>query len=160
MPYALHTLTPPGSLVAGYQRGDEVHPSVVAAWDLGPDDVSDERPDGPAEAPLPARPVDDSDRNAWVAYAVSRGMDAEEAARTDLPDLMAAYPEDVPAEDSRPADSAKKAEWVTYVSKHPQASDGDKEWAAADSTTKAELQAWQPAGDTVAVAASEAQAQG
>ena len=64
----------------------------------------------------------------------------------------------------RPADSAKKADWVAYVEKLG----ADKEWAQADSTTRADLQAWQPdtqaaptvgvapVGDPVAVAASEA----
>jgi len=160
MPYALHTLTAPGSLVAGYQRGDEVLPSVVQAWGLTAEDVSDEFPGTTAEPPVVPRPVDDADRGAWVAYAVSRGMDPEEAANTDLADLMDAYPEDAPAEDAhpRPADSAKKGEWVTYVEKHPQATDADKTWASNDATTKADLQAWEPGaqvGDPVAVAATE-----
>jgi hypothetical protein len=161
MPYALHTLSAPGSLVAGYQRGDEILPSVVQAWGLGPDDVSDDYPGVAAEAPAVPRPVDDSDRGAWVAYAVSRGMDPEEADRTNLSDLMDAYPEDAPpasADHPRPADSARKSDWVTYVNDHPQATAEDQAWAGDDATTKAELQAWQPSaqvGDTVAVAATE-----
>jgi hypothetical protein len=161
MPYALHTLSAPGSLVAGYQRGDEIQPSVVEAWGLTADDVSDDYPGVVAEVPAVPRPVDDSDRGAWVAYAVSRGMDPEEADRTNLSDLMDAYPEDAPpasADHPRPTDGAKKAEWVAYVESHPQATDDDKAWATNDATTKAELQAWHPGaqvGDPVAVAATE-----
>jgi hypothetical protein len=157
MPYALQRLSAPGSLAAGYQRGDEVLPPVIEAWDLVEGEHwSADFPDGPAEVPTVPRPVDDSSRGAWVAYAVSRGMDPEEAERTDLSDLMDVYPEDAPAKTDRPADSARKADWVYYVHNHPQATTEDQDWAANDGTTKAELQAWEPrAADPVAESATE-----
>ncbi len=34
MPYALGTINAPGTLVAGYRRGDPIEPAVVDAWGL------------------------------------------------------------------------------------------------------------------------------
>lgn len=162
MPYALHTITPPGALVAGYHRGYEIHPAVVENWELveGVDWSADPPDSTPDAAPVLPRPVDDSDRGAWVAYVVSRGTPATDAEGMDLDVLMGLYPEGEEADDepARPADSARKSEWVLYVNDHPRATAEDQAWAGDDSTTKADLQAWRPAtpGDTVAVAATEA----
>jgi len=133
MPYALHAIMPPGGLVAGYQRGHEIHASVIENWGLVEgQDWSADHPDHTEQAPVAAapRPVDDGDRAAWVAYAISRGTPAIDAEGMDLPVLMDLYPEEdeSAAEDAdRPADSAKKAEWVRYVSSHPQADDRSEE---------------------------------
>lgn len=153
MPYALHTLSAPGTLVAGYRAGDPVDPAVIEAWGLiEGEDWSADRP-GEQVAPVAVRPADDTDRAAWVSYATARGVDPDEADGMSLDDLMAVDAEQV--QTGRPADSAKKAEWVLYVNSHPQATDEDKAWAGDDTTTKAELQAWEPVGDPVAVAATE-----
>ena len=47
---------------------------------------------------------------------------------------------EVPDGPERPAESARKAEWVDYVV----AAGGDPDWARDDSTTKAELIDWKP----------------
>lgn len=165
MPYALRTLSPPGSMVAGYQRGYEIQASVIESWKLvegedwsaeHPDRV--ERPTGPVFLP---RPVDDSDRGAWVAYAMSRGKTEEEVRDMELADLMSLYPDEQPADTQpdRPADSARKADWVAYVQGRAGDNEEIKAWAAEDSTTKAELQAWDPTstdvGDPLAISATE-----
>lgn len=166
MPYALHTLSAPGSLAAGYRRGDEVHPSVIENWSLiEGEDWQADRPDA-APSTVPPRPADDTDRGAWVSYVVARGTDPAEADDMPLADLMDLYPEDeqAPADSAhpRPADSARKSEWVSYVNDHPQATAEDQAWAGDDSTTKADLMAWEPStqqpsrpADPVAESATE-----
>lgn len=47
----------------------------------------------------------------------------------------------VPEPPARPADSARKADWVDFVVR----SGGDYQWAHADSTTKDDLIGWKPA---------------
>jgi len=169
MYYALHTLSAPGTIVAGYQRGHEVPEPVVEAWGLvvGTDedgaDVSEQAPTPDAPVPVVPRPGPGDNRATWENYARSRGMSAEDAAAASQEELEAAgdsNDSDGAADDyPRPADSAKKAEWVHYVHNHPQATVEDKGWASDDATTKAELQAWTPdtpvPGDTVAVNAAE-----
>jgi hypothetical protein len=58
------------------------------------------------------------------------------------PDEPAAEPADVSTPD-RPAESARKTDWVEYVI----AAGGDETWAHADDTTKADLIAWKPDGE-------------
>jgi len=164
MLYALHRLSAPGTLVAGYQRGDEIREEVAEAWELVlGEDVSEERPDLEPPAPVVPRPGPGDNRVAWETWARANGMSEEDAAAATQDDLEsfepAANDERVESGPVRPADSAKKAEWVTYVSKHPQATAEDQAWAGDDATTKADLQAWQPgparSGDPVAEAATE-----
>ncbi len=151
MPYALGTINAPGTLVAGYRRGDPIEPAVVEAWGLVEgEDFAADAPEqvAPGEAPVPARPADDTDRGAWVAYVVSRGTSQDDADNMPLDELMGLYPEDEQAatdEPARPSESAKKAEWVLYVTDHPQATADDASWAGDDTTTKADLIAWKPA---------------
>lgn len=159
---ALTSLHAPGTLVAGYRRGDEIKGAVIDAWGLeeGTDYVAGDLPADGAPAPV-ARPADEANRAEWEAYARANGMAADDAAGASIEDLQAVEP-DAPADDyPRPADSAKKAEWVTYVSNHPKATDRDKQWAGEEGTTKANLMEWQPSepehsGDPIAESASEA----
>lgn len=145
--YALRKILIPGTLAAGYQRGHEVPDSVIADWGLiEGEDYAAELVDDSAPAVAP-RPVDDSDRAAWVSYVTSRGTDPDDAAQMQVSDLMKLYPEnehdsapDGEPTPYRPADSARKAEWVEYVV----AGGADPEWANASDTTKADLQEWQP----------------
>jgi hypothetical protein len=164
---ALGPIYAPGSYAAGYQRGHAVPESVVENWDLrvGTDvaegsELPDDVPAGSMERPGP-----EATRATWEKWAVANGMSAEDAAQAAqeaLEKIEAASPSPAEpvADDTeqgeqpvRPADSAPKAEWITFVV----ASGGDERWANDSTTTKANLQAWQPpAGDTVAVAATEA----
>ena len=163
---ALRSLTAPGTIVFGYRYGDPVEASVVENWGLV---VGEDVTDGPIEDTVPltppaARPGPEANRAAWEGYAIAHGMSEKDAAEAPLEELQADRDaKGKPVE--RPADSAKKADWVAYVEKLG----ADKEWAQADSTTRADLQAWQPdtqaaptagvapvVGDPVAVAASEA----
>lgn len=142
MPYAKRRINMPGTLAAGYQPGNFVPDSVVANWALVEGEDYSATPLGeevePAAVP---RPADDSDRGAWVAYAVARGMDPDEANRTDLDALIEAYPDEVIGEQpERPADSAKKADWVEWAIE----AGADEGWARDDSTTKAQLQDYTP----------------
>lgn len=154
---ALHTLNAPGTLVAGYRRGEPVDPSVVEAWGLT---VGEDVTDGPLEeservVAVP-RPGPEANRAAWESYAVANGMSEEDAGNASQEDLEGVEPEPEVVQAGRPADNARKAEWVSYVSDHPQATDEDKAWAGDDTTTKADLQGWKPVGDPVALAATEA----
>lgn len=163
---ALRGIQAPGTSVYGYQRGDRVHESVVANWGLsvgsGVDhDVIEgtELPADDAAVVLP-EPGPESTRAEWEAYAVAGGMkeqDAAEASIEDLQDAPGPVKEDDPATSTRPADSAKKADWQAYA----KSIGADETWAYADSTTKADLQAYEaPApGDTIAVSATEANGQ-
>lgn len=159
---ALGSLREPGveSYAFGYRRGDAVTAAVVENWGLvvGEDVVEGGLDESDTPQRAVPRPGDGANRAEWEAYAIATGMSPEDAADASQDDLEAAG--SAPADD-RPTDGAKKAEWVAYVSNHPQATDDDKAWASTDSTTKADLQAWQPAsgakvGDPVAVAATEA----
>ncbi len=159
--YALRAICAPGTIVPGYQRGHEILPSVVEAWELVEgEDWSHDHPDPDAPAPVVPRPDEGANRAAWEGYAISRGMPAEKAATATQEDLEAVGEDDgAPAEDHpRPADSARKSDWVLYIDGHPQATTEDREWAGADATTKADLQAWAPrvqSGDPVAESASD-----
>lgn len=158
MLYALHTLNAPGSLVAGYRTGDPISEAVAESWGLilG-EDVSEDAPDTEA-APALTRPTEEDNRATWEAWAVANGMTPEDADQASQEDLEATGPSEAPApaEHPRPADSAKKGDWVLYVNDHPQATAEDQVWAGDDTTTKADLQAWQPKpADPVAVAATE-----
>lgn len=159
---ALTSISPPGSLVYGYHRGDPVAGSVVENWGLV---VGEQVVEGPLDpeaetAPVLTRPTPEATRGEWEAWAVANGMDPERASQVAQEDLEAVEPaeEDEPVDGDappaeRPAESAVKADWVAYVS--ARGSEADKTWAAQTSTTKAELMAWEPAGDPIAVDASE-----
>lgn len=158
--YALRTIEAPGSLVAGYRAGDEVHPAVIESWGLVVgEDVAEDRPDpdAPATTVVP-RPDEGANRAAWEAYALANGMSADDVAAATQEDLEGVEQAE-PAEDHpRPAATAKKSEWVLYVNDHPQATAEDQAWAGDDTTTRAQLQEWQPLGqlgDPVAVEATE-----
>jgi hypothetical protein len=156
MPYALRAICAPGTIVPGYQRGHEILPGVIDAWELVEgEDWQADRPEG-AMVPTVPRPDAGANRAAWEGYAISRGMPADKAAAATQEELEAVGDEPAAEDHPRPADSARKSEWVTYVNDHPQATDEDRAWAGDDSTTKADLMAWQPRpADPVAVAATE-----
>lgn len=151
---ALTSITPPGALVYGYHRGDPVSADVVGSWDLV---VGEQVVEGPLPDEAPAvvmgRPGPEATRAQWEAYAVANGMDPDDVAEATQDDLEAVRPADEPVVGDRPAESANKAAWVAYVSTH--GSESDKAWAEAVGTTKANLMAWEPAGDPIAVDASE-----
>lgn len=159
---ALGSVHAPDSYAAGYRRGDEVSAQVVENWGLvvGEDVVEGDltEDNDPAVVRLHTRPNEGATRADWEAWAVYNGMDADDAATATMEDLQDAGTKNDP---QRPADSAKKAEWVAWVIDQG-ADDG---WARADSTTKADLQAWEPeavaadepeSGDPVAESATEA----
>lgn len=149
---ALSSLSAPGTLVYGYHRGDPVSEEVVAAWGLvvGADVVEGELPEDGGNGPG-VRPGPEDTRATWEQYAVAAGMTADEAASASQEELEAIG---TPAADpERPADSAKKADWVAYV----KGRGADEAWADSADTTKADLIGWEPTvGDPVAVAATEA----
>jgi hypothetical protein len=144
--YALTTLRAPGTLSPGYFRGDYVPDAVAQSWKLVEgEDVQADPIDDSGDSPAVPRPADDTDAGEWRRFVIARGTDPDEAALMSLEELMDAYPERDAAEGGtveRPADSAKKSEWVDYVI----ATGADEDWARADSTTKADLQAFEPGG--------------
>lgn len=159
---ALHSLHAPDTLVAGYRRGSEISQGVIDAWGLeeGVDYVAGDLP-AESDAVAPVRPSEEDSRADWETWGRANGMSEQEAAEAPIEDLHAVEAE-APADDyPRPADSAKKADWVAYVSGHPQATERDRQWAAEEGTTKSNLMAWQPtepvaSGDPIAESASEA----
>jgi hypothetical protein len=153
---ALTGIMAPNTNVYGYQRGDRVHESVVSSWNLRIGTDVEEGAELPAEVTsAPAvRPGAESTRADWEKWAVVNGMSEQDAAAASQDDLEAA---DGTSEQGdrpeRPADSAPKAEWQAYAV----ALGADEMWARDSATTKANLQAYEPpVGDTVAVAATEA----
>jgi hypothetical protein len=173
---ALHPLQAPGTMVYGYRTGDPVPESVVSAWEL---EVGlDVRP---LHTGAVRRPEDDS-REAWEAYAIGQGMSYDDAQSASLADLKKTPEPEVDSETggpvllddpdappARPEPTAVKADWVTYVI----AMGADRAWAEDRSTTKADLQDWEPkrdfpasgetqivppSTDTVATSATQAQA--
>jgi hypothetical protein len=173
MPFiAIAPLSPPESLVYGYQPGDPVGDDVVEAWELGEDKVQWVEPEEVGslevvpvspESAGPARPGPEANRAELESYAVRVGaMTAEEAAVASQDDLESVEPQEQ-ADDGRPAESAVKADWIAYVVQ----TGADESWANDKATTKADLMAWEPsgaarpaAGDTIAVALTEQQAEG
>lgn len=162
---ALGGIKAPGTSVYGYQRGDRIPPDVVEKWDLTVGLDVAEGTDLPVdELPAPERPGESATRGDWEKWAVANGMSEAEAAAVSQDKLEAVEAKDVtPAESEpvseqgdqpvRPADSAPKAEWQAYAV----ALGADEAWARDSATTKANLQAYEPpVGDTVAVAATEA----
>lgn len=152
---ALKGIRAPGTAVFGYQRGDAVGADVVENWELAVgEQVCEGDLDGDApEAPAPARPGPEANRASWEAWAIANGKDDQWAAEASQEDLEAVAAEEPAADSDRPADSAKKADWVAYAEKRG----ADPAWAEDATTTKADLQGWEPpVGDTVAVAATEA----
>lgn len=160
---AREAIMAPGTSVFGYRRGHEVPPEVVESWELtvGPDGQVVEGPLTEESERLAQTPPSEADtRVTWEAWAVANGMSAEDAENATMDDLQAIRPAEAVTEPERPADSAKKAEWVDYVVARAGDDEQLKIWARDDATTKANLQAWEPGavtpGDTVAVAATEA----
>lgn len=159
---AMGTLSAPGTLVAGYRRGDPVADSVVENWGLvvGEDVAEGELPEVDGPPPM-VRPRVEDTRATWERWAISNGMSPEDAAEVSQEELEDTGPADEGAasDPDRPADSAKKAEWVAYVQGRAGGDEQTEFWAADDSTTKAQLQAWRPGqgvvGDPVALAATE-----
>jgi len=165
---AITAFGPPGSMVNGYQRGDKVDAAVVERWNLT---VGEDGQVMPLRSDAVARPDDDSDdRRAWEAYAIARGWstaDARSVALDDLKDIPEPEPDadgnpapaetlpDPTARPIRPDDGEVKAAWIAYVV----GNGADEEWANAKTTTKADLQAWEPgpagAPDPVAASAAE-----
>lgn len=165
---ALRPLRAPGTMVYGFQTGDGVPAATVDSWELavGVDVL-------PRDTGVIARPGKDSDdRVAWEAYAIGQGRTRDEVVAASLADLKATpepetdetgAPVTLPdpfAPPVRPEPDARKADWVEYVI----ATGADREWAAAKTTTKADLQDYSPsrdvvpAPDPVAVSASAVQA--
>jgi hypothetical protein len=159
---ALRGILSPGTSVYGYHRGQPVTASVVDAWALtvgAADDPDADVVEGdlPADqvdvAPAAHRPTAADNRAAWEAWAVTNGVDPQRAAEASQEDLEAVTGAEQGDQPQRPADSAKKAEWQAYAV----ALGADETWATADTTTKADLQAYEPQpGDTVATPAAEA----
>ena len=85
MPYALQTIYAPNSYAAGYQAGDPIPEPVIENWSLveGEHYAADQPTPEQVAAPVVPRPANDTDRGAWVAYAVSRGTDPAEAEGMD-----------------------------------------------------------------------------
>lgn len=158
---ALGGIKAPGTAVYGYQRGDRVHEDVVNRWGLTVGlDVAEGLDVPPDELPAPVRPGEGATRAEWEKWAVANGMSEAEAAAVSQDKLEAieAAPAPVAGESEqgeqpvRPADTAPKADWQAYA----KALGADETWAYASSTTKADLQAYEPApGDTIAVAATD-----
>jgi hypothetical protein len=163
---ALRGILSPGTNVYGYHRGQPVTAEVVESWSLTVGTANDPEADVvegdlPAdevdEAPAAHRPTEADNRAAWEAWAIANGMDAQQAAEASQEDLEAVTADESGAEQGeqpvRPADTAKKAEWQAYAARMG----ADETWAYADTTTKADLQAYEPQpGDTVATSATEA----
>lgn len=165
---ALQPIPAPGTLVMAYQPGDPVVAAVVKDWGLTdeqvkpvdgyeiprPDEDSDDRAGweayvvgqgtsledaraasldelkGMYEAPPP------EETPAWEVNDTQEArMTAEAGASPATPAGSGGTAE--PTSD-RPADSANKADWISYVVDHG----GDSEWANSGSTTKSDLQAW------------------
>lgn len=164
---ALTGIKAPNTAVYGYQRGDLVHENVVQNWGLTVgSDVAEgtELPDDAEPVAPMERPGAEGTRADWEKWAIYNGLPEASAAVASQDELEAvtapepdAVPDDEPSEQGeqpvRPADSAAKAEWVDYAI----ALGADPQWARDSTTTKANLQAYEPpVGDTVAVAATEA----
>lgn len=162
---ALIDIPVPGTSVFGYRRGHAVPEPVVQNWELAVGEQVAEGtqlPEGESDAAM-GRPGPEATRATWEKWATANGMSQEDAAvaaqealeKVEAKSVEAETPEpaEVQPAPERPADSAAKAEWVKFVVD----SGGDSQWANDSATTKANLQAWEPApGDTVAVAATEA----
>lgn len=163
---ALTSIGPPGSMVFGYRRGDEVAADVVDTWGLVVGEHVTTDPIDPTSETVTPPPVPGPEDtvSTWQGFAVSRGMDPADADAADIEELQAYAEDNQPAEGeaatvARPADGAVKSAWVDYVV----AAGGDESWARDGATTKADLQGWSPlhakttdgpAGDPVAMSAT------
>jgi hypothetical protein len=145
-------ITAPDTMQGGYNPGDPVSAYTVDAWDLTEDQVE---PAAGYESPRPAE--DSTNRREWERYVIGQGTSREEAESVSLDQLKGLYdPPEPPAwqqndraaganretgegEVRRPAESAKKPDWVHYVV----AGGGDEAWASDPSTTKDDLMAWE-----------------
>lgn len=96
--------------------------------------------------PKPEPPAHDLPGNASAEGVDGTGVQNPTPITDETVPSPAADPENTPEADSpeRPAESARKSEWVLYVSNHPQATGEDQAWAGDDDTTKADLIAWKP----------------
>jgi hypothetical protein len=158
---ALMSFGPPGSLIYGYHRGDPVDAGVVENWGLtvGEEVVAGDLPADALPGAVMGKPDETATRVDWERYAVANGMSEDDASTVAIEDLQAVEPdepevvEQAPAGTERPADSDPKSDWVAYVVAN--GAEADKTWATQSSTTKANLQDWEPAGDPIAVDASE-----
>jgi hypothetical protein len=163
---ALRGILSPGTSVYGYHRGQPVSAEVVDTWALSVGTANDPDADVvegdlPAEEtpapPIAHRPTEADNRAAWESWAIANGMDAQRAAEASQEDLEAVGADEAGTEQGdqpvRPADSAKKADWQAYAVRLG----ADETWTYADTTTKSDLQAYEPQpGDTVATSATEA----
>lgn len=147
---ALEPIAAPDSFAFGYMRGDAVGADVVKNWGLEvgvqvcEGDLAEEVRPNEAGA---AQPGPEANYAAWQTWAVANGMPQAEAEAASMEQLQGWNAPDDSA--GRPADSAVKADWVAYV----EANGADVSWAEASTTTKADLQAWQPGDVTTDVAA-------
>lgn len=145
---ALRALRIPGTMAWGFQPGDGVPQATVDNWglEIGVDVM-------PRDTGVVPRPADDADRSEWEAYAIGQGMDPETARNASLSELKGIPepdPEEPPqplpdpnAPPERPAPDALKADWIAYVV----AMGADETWANDRSTTKADLQDYEPKRD-------------
>jgi hypothetical protein len=148
---ALKGIRAPETPVFGYQRGDAVSADVVANWGLevGVQVCEGDLDASAAAASAPVRPGPEGTRADLEAWAA-------EASQDDLESIAA---EPATADSDRPADSARKPEWVDFAVAR------GLDRAVAEGKTKAELQDWvsangwsesAAASDSVALAATEA----
>lgn len=144
---AQRAIRAPGTMVYGFQRGQDVPASTVENWDLVIGEDGDVLPVNTGVVARPA--VDSDDRAAWEGYVIGQGTSTADARAMSLDDLRAAY-DPADAEEpvralpdatrpQRPADSDKKAVWVDYAI----ATGADSGWANASDTTKADLMNYQ-----------------
>jgi hypothetical protein len=93
------------------------------------------------------------DLEAIEAAPLATPVPADKATGTDFQNATPVTADNTPgpaeaaADVARPAESAKKSDWVLYVNDHPQATSEDQAWAGDDTTTKADLIAWEPGGN-------------
>lgn len=138
---ALEGIMAPNTAVFGYQRGDAVGADVVENWGL---EVGVQVCEGDLTEEVAAsqtggqRPGPEATYGDWQAWAIANGMPTPDAGVATIEQLQNYDSPD--ADSSRPADSANKAAWVAYV----EGLGASSAWAEASTTTKADLQAWQP----------------
>jgi hypothetical protein len=158
---ALKGIRAPETPVFGYQRGDAVSADVVANWGLevGVQVCEGDLDASAAAASAPVRPGPEGTRADLEAWAIASGKGEQWAAEASQDDLESIAAEPATADSDRPADSARKPEWVDFAVAR------GLDRAVAEGKTKAELQDWvsangwsesAAASDSVALAATEA----
>lgn len=165
---ALQKIQAPGTLVMAYNVGDPVLADVVSDWGLTedqvemvdgyeaprPDEGSDDRAQWEAYVVGQGTALDEAraasldelkamyeappepETPAWQINDARETQERVEAAAS--PATPAGSGGTAEPVSDRPADSANKADWITYVVEHG----GDSDWANSGSTTKSDLQAW------------------